>query len=587
VSFLLAIIVLVGLAPADVERLKQYNAAEAEGRPAALVEKARAEFAGRGPDIATHFLKHTDPQPRNDAYYFVLRVVGDADTALVLIRALPNPPPHESGMLDRDFGEIEVALGAVLENYAACRDPRVVPALEDAVASARAWRYGARMHVAIATVHLLGHCHNGNAIRALQKYAADSDAAIRTAAAEALGHLGTPHEPGPAVQGAPVPTLLQILRSDPSTTARIQAAESLGRLDAPETVPGLRSALDSESDAQVVDAIILALKQRGAPIRDPQECGQLVHRTWDANVAKPLFDCWRASASYQQVLHAALAGPPVERAVALDSLAPAEHLAPIARQIFRVPEPPAARLDPALQHRLLNSAVDVLSQEKQISYTTRYMTQGALWRISGKNMALALRYTDRITPALASFYASYTLANVDATAYDAYRRPRQFGSALLVGLVFALFVFYSPVRRAAILLAASTVAWGLWSLQASGVRELPPPPLRLLGAAAIGFLCAGAVAAAVTSVFWRRASAGRALAVLRGASAVVAAGVVAFVVCGMTRSTRLFPVGSEGWELIFDPVESLVLAVFAAAVLAVMDALILWVSTRWRLAMVR
>jgi hypothetical protein len=55
----------------------------------------------------------------------------------------------------------------------------------------------------------------------------------------------------------------------------------------------------------------------------------------------------------------------------------------------------------------------------------------------------------------------------------------------------------------------------------------------------------------------------------------------------MTRSTRLFPVGSEGWELIFDPVESLVLAVFAAAVLAVMDALILWVSRRWRLAVVR
>jgi hypothetical protein len=84
------VLVAAVLSPSDVERIESYGAAWAltadDAQP--LTARARVEFAGRGTEIANRFLLHTDAPPRNDAYFFVLRAVGDTETALTLIRAL-------------------------------------------------------------------------------------------------------------------------------------------------------------------------------------------------------------------------------------------------------------------------------------------------------------------------------------------------------------------------------------------------------------------------------------------------------------------------------------------------------------------
>src|SRR5713101_2393910 len=132
-------VLMIGLASADLERLGKYEAAWGERDPrGALVDQARREFGGRGVEVAEHFLKHTDARPRNDAYFFVLRAVADAETAFLLIRALPNPPARQSGILDRDFGEVDVAIEAVLDDETVRSDPRIVAALEQAIATERA-----------------------------------------------------------------------------------------------------------------------------------------------------------------------------------------------------------------------------------------------------------------------------------------------------------------------------------------------------------------------------------------------------------------------------------------------------------------
>jgi len=42
-------------------------------------------------------------------------------------------------------------------------------------------------------------------------------------------------------------------------------------------------------------------------------------------------------------------------------------------------------------------------------------------------------------------------------------------------------------------------------------------------------------------------------------------------VCGLTRSNGFFPIGSEGWELIFDPLSSALFALVVAAALVLAD----------------
>jgi hypothetical protein len=123
-------------------------------------------------------------------------------------------------------------------------------------------------------------------------------------------------------------------------------------------------------------------------------------------------------------------------------------------------------------------------------------------------------------------------------------------------------------RRAGVLGVAAMAAWAVWSLFLSQVRELPPPPLHFLTLSSIAFAAAGSVSAGITLL----ASALPAWA--RPLLAGAAAGVLGFVLCAWSRWTHRFPIGGEGWELIFEPVGSGVLAAMAATVLVLGEVLV-------------
>ncbi len=237
------------------------------------------------------------------------------------------------------------------------------------------------------------------------------------------------------------------------------------------------------------------------------------------------------------------------------------------------PSSEPARIDPPLGDQLLESAAWVLSQGDAISASTRDVAEQALWDLSGWSMDRSLGHADRVMPAAARFRASAALARADPDAYDATRRRQQtfiaLGIALLVGL---LALWPSPWRRPAALLALSAVGWALFTLQTSGVRDLPPPPLQLLSVAALAFFSAGA-AAAVAAIFPRRTP-GVASTAIRILATVIAAAMVGGLVCFVTRSARLFPSGMEGWELIVDPLAAAILAFVIAVILMAVDTVI-------------
>lgn len=254
--------------------------------------------------------------------------------------------------------------------------------------------------------------------------------------------------------------------------------------------------------------------------------------------------------------------------------------------------PPPAVFDAATQERLLSSAVEILSAEeipfpkkgREISYGTAQMTRDALWKISGRKMEVALSYADRITPAFPSprtsarYVASYDLYSKDSAGYLDYRRPRQFRAALALALPLALLLIPRPTRRPAIPLLLAVLAWGIWSLSLKGLRELPPPPLHYLTLTFLAFLAAGFVVfLAALSRRWR-ISQGPLREMGVGALSAPAAAVLAFFVCGWSRWYGYFPIGGEGWELIFDPIASAVVASVAALPLALVELLIF----RWQ-----
>jgi hypothetical protein len=242
--------------------------------------------------------------------------------------------------------------------------------------------------------------------------------------------------------------------------------------------------------------------------------------------------------------------------------------------------------DSATRDRLLTSVVEVLSHPVYafptdgdgVSYGTAQIARDALWEIAGRQMSVALRYADRVMPpygrytSTGRYAASYDLYGKDPAGYLAYRRPRQFLAALLIASPFTIFLLHRWTRRSAVLLMIGILGWGTWSLFMKGVRELPPPPLHLLTIACIAFLAAGSVSALLaflsrtaTRFSWLRDGLGK------GGLAVVGGGGVAFAVCAWARGNGLFPIGGEGWELIFDPLGSAILAVGAAVLLSLLD----------------
>lgn len=59
---------------------------------------------------------------------------------------------------------------------------------------------------------------------------------------------------------------------------------------------------------------------------------------------------------------------------------------------------------------------------------------------------------------------------------------------------------------------------------------------------------------------------------------VVGSGILAFFLCGWSRWYSFFPIGGDGWELIFDPIGSSLLSAAMAFPLSLLGTLI----SRWR-----
>lgn len=243
----------------------------------------------------------------------------------------------------------------------------------------------------------------------------------------------------------------------------------------------------------------------------------------------------------------------------------------LSRRPASVPLP--AVFEPALRDRLLLSAVAILSRPTSgfprphtLSYSTAQLTRDAFWEISGRNMAVALGFADRIVPVSGrhmsdgSFGESADLASKDRVSYVRARRPRQLIAAGVAILTISPLLAVGRFRKLAVSLILSLGLWTVWFSFQGSVRELPPPRFSFLTVSCLAFLSAGVAAGSLTLLRMHRW--------LRVIGAPIAAGIGAFVVCAVTRWAGWFPVGSEGWELVFDPLASVSLAVPVAILLA-------------------
>src|SRR6185295_5754505 len=122
--------------------------------------------------------------------------------------------------------------------------------------------------------------------------------------------------------------------------------------------------------------------------REPIACLEVANRVWDASVAQPLFDCWRATAGREDLIRQATSGGWTVRALALHALAeiPRSLVQPIV-PLGAIPSAPIPRaggensrtttatsvnlpqiafptpaFEPATRDRLLQSCVEILSQ---------------------------------------------------------------------------------------------------------------------------------------------------------------------------------------------------------------------------------
>lgn len=180
-----------------------------------------------------------------------------------------------------------------------------------------------------------------------------------------------------------------------------------------------------ESNARVVDALVIGLAQLKQPVTDPATCRTLVERMWETGAAAQVFECWRAAAAPDTLIEAALTAPPTLRALALHALG--ETLQPEPRQLMvtRPITPPApapmpgatsgqmraaqmtARrpetqriqrpsMDAATRMKLLASATETLSKAGAVSSSTTWTTREALWDLAEHKTAVAVQAADRI-----------------------------------------------------------------------------------------------------------------------------------------------------------------------------------------------
>lgn len=593
------------LSPEELSRLTRFQSERTLGslprewrekeapRFEAVFAAARADFAGQGRRVADHYLRHTGTPPGAGAYFFVLEAVGGTDAAALLARALVDPPRPESGpefdsggrrhRLARHEGEIQAALEAVLGHEATARDPQAARALGEAIDTLRALPRGMGAGGAARAVSLLGRCASAEARELLARYAADTVAEIRAAALEALAAAGGKADAG---------LLARSLLEDPSPRARSEAARAIAHLKAGSELPTLRRALAAETHPEVVDAVVRAVAAFNALPQEPAACHALAGRTWELQAAWLAAACWRATAGREALIQAAQEGPPITRAIALIALfqRPATREQPLVRAVPRQAPPPpvgAARAVPSIaatpapaavpaperfgadeRHRLLASAVEVLSRPAvafprpgAISHSAAHPLNELLLEMAGSDMPLALSHADRIVTRGARsandgrLAASQALARADGRAYAAARRLPQALLAGTLALGALLLGLLARSRGAAVAAALPLAAWAAWSLWTAAVRELPPlalAPFTVLGSASLTAALVAGIGA------WRGGW-------LVGAAAIGAAGVAGFFFCGALRWFDVFPVGSEGWESIFEPVGAAVAAALLAA----------------------
>ena len=587
------LIAALGLSQEDSAKLAQYDTAWSRPTPAMRMQ-VRREFSGRGAEIAEYFLAHSSPPPHNGAYFFALRELAEPDAALVLIRALSNWPPAGQDM-PRFWGEIEAAASAALIGSSVQQDARIVPALLLTIERASSHPVQGPQ-IASAGVRLLGQVHTSAAVGALQKLLSNPQPELRAAAAQALATADVSAPGFSFIPRSVVESLSQTLVSDPNWRARRDAAISLGRLHNKAAEGRLLASLRTEQQPEVVDAILGALRVSGVVLQDPRLCFTAMQRAHEASVAEPAFACWRRAATPSTLLDTALRGPAIPRVLATMFLIREAQPPPRSVDRYRKafpPSPAAARpgdqqamvsapvmrfggsaqdpphFTPELRNALLRSMVEALSQNESLGDSTTGATQQALWEISGHDMASAIASADQISGMAARFQMSEALSRFDAGAYFRYRRRRQALLAAGIAALMLVMALASGVRRSALICAVAAAGWACASLYADSVRELPPPPLQLLSVSAIGFLCGGAVAAAFAR--FRSPGTGYLKGVLYSVGAAGSAGLVAAIVCGSTRNSRLFPVGTEGWELIFDPAGAFIVATAVALLLAALD----------------
>jgi HEAT repeat protein len=557
------------LGPRDLERLPAYGTFWEDTNTnistlptirqreiADATSRARAEFAGRGVEIAQHFLTHTDHQVRNEAYWFVLGALADVQAATVLIRALPEPPPAVAGVLARDQAEVGIAIETMLTSPAIAENQTVTNELVKAI-EVRTPRSGPPHHA----VELLGKCRTPFARAVLQRLLADPSPQIRALAAQALG-------PGSMVttgQEVSLEALIRVLEQDPDLEARVAAAGALGRLKNEQGIAALSRASDRERAPRVVDAILTALQQAEAPITDPHRCRAAIERAWEPQPARFCFERWRASVDREALVEAATNAPPVLRILAIEALIEP----PVQRQIVSrsVSGPPP--MDPQLRSRLLTSLRELLSTPRsELGPIMPHLAQEALWEVSGYDVPTALEYADAISPLSARFAASERLASHDAAAYARIRRPDQIGVALAVAVAGLALALLPAARPTAFCVTLSAVIWALWIARAMSVRDLPPPPIWLMffTVPAVSLLTGAGIVSVST---WLRqqwmVSGLKAFAFV--AATVLGAGFVALIIAGWARSVPLFPSSNSGWDTMFEPIAAGLLAMVWAAFL--------------------
>lgn len=330
-----------------------------------------------------------------------------------------------------------------------------------------------------------------------------------------------------------------------------------------------RSAIGSAQDPALQPTPDEIQRTLGAQPVDAAACLALANRCWDPSTAQPLFACWAATASREDLIRQAASASWTVRGLALRALTQAPT-SPI--NALRASPGSAPIIEWSVSRTLVGSLVQLLSQDvsrvpapNTISHETARQARDALWDLSDRNMTVALEAADQITLlngrdlSAGRFGESYDLAARDPRAYAMRRRAWQLLAAGALAVLFAALRLVTAVRDIATALLAGVFIWGGWFSVHTDVRELPPPQLMFLTASFLACLSAGLLSGLTMRSpipAWQRVPA-----------AMFAAAVCAFLLCAVTRATGLFPGGDEGGPLLFQPAGSALLA--AAAALAI------------------